>query len=303
MGKPTREQVQAEMAREQVFQEGELDRVHMPDVGQRRHAVAYHPSGLTLDFVDRLCADLARLARHNGLNPCDLVFGEAKFMVSQYGVAWSVTGGHRGPKLADPEPVDDLTLKVKAELTKDSPSGFVRAWLDLYGGLEQFLLLAGGDQSGVLRELIEARLAQDEHRAQAEYVPPDPYERIDPSQFTDLHWADDPKPTPRHTTISQSFAAECAGEIAETIRARGHVYAPPEVNFAQIAEFWRMWMRWRYNIDVPLNAGDVGIMQAGIKLSRHGATPTHKDTVLDMAAYILLAGGCALDAVVAEQGD
>jgi hypothetical protein len=95
------------------------------------------------------------------------------------------------------------------------------------------------------------------------------------------------------SSISQDFTAKNAGKIAETIAARGAVYAPPEVNFSQIAEFWRMWMRWRYKIDVPLTAADVGMMQAGIKMSRLCETPTHEDSSLDMAAYVLLGGGCA----------
>ena len=104
-------------------------------------------------------------------------------------------------------------------------------------------------------------------------------------------------------SVAQCFAAESAAKIAETVGARGRVYATPETNFAQIAEFWRMWMRWRYSIDVPLNAADVGAMQAGIKLSRHSNTPTHADTALDAAVYILLAAGCAQDAAIAAQGD
>ena len=98
------------------------------------------------------------------------------------------------------------------------------------------------------------------------------------------------------SSISQDFAAENGAKIAETIAARGNVYAPPEENFARIAEFWRMWMRWRYGVDVPLTAADAGIMQAGIKLSRQAETPTHEDSALDGAAYWLLATGCAIDA-------
>lgn len=108
------------------------------------------------------------------------------------------------------------------------------------------------------------------------------------------------KPRP---TISQRFAAEAAGEIAETVRQRGQVYAAPEINFGQIAEAWRMWIRWRHGVDVALSAADAGIMQALIKLSRHAASPAHADTALDLATYALLATGCAQDAAVAAQGD
>lgn len=98
-------------------------------------------------------------------------------------------------------------------------------------------------------------------------------------------------------SISQDFAATNGAKIAETIKARGSVYAPPEENFARIAEFWRMWIRWKYGVEVPLTSADAGIMQAGIKLSRQCESPTHEDSALDGAAYWLLATGCALDDV------
>jgi hypothetical protein len=104
------------------------------------------------------------------------------------------------------------------------------------------------------------------------------------------------------TSISQSFASEQGAKIAETISSRGASYAAPEINFDRIAEFWRMWIRWRYDIEVPLTAFDAGMMQAGIKLSRQSESPFHQDSALDGAAYWLLGVGCDLDARVREQG-
>lgn len=94
-------------------------------------------------------------------------------------------------------------------------------------------------------------------------------------------------------SASRAFTARLASKIAETTESRGALYADPEVNFARIAEFWRMWMRWRFGIDVPLTAFDAGMMQAGIKLSRQAETPGHEDSSLDGPAYWLLGCGCA----------
>ena len=100
-------------------------------------------------------------------------------------------------------------------------------------------------------------------------------------------------------SASRKFTVETAGKIGETIGARGAVYADPEINFERIAEFWRMWIKWRHGVDVPLNAFDAGMMQGGIKLSRQAETPGHHDSALDGPAYWMLAVGCHK----AEQGD
>jgi hypothetical protein len=103
-------------------------------------------------------------------------------------------------------------------------------------------------------------------------------------------------------SIAQDFAAEQGAKIAETIAARGNVYAAPEDQFARLAEFWAMWIKWRYKVEVPLTAFDAGVMQAGIKLTRQCESPYHQDSALDGAAYWLLAVGCAHDARVLAQG-
>lgn len=90
----------------------------------------------------------------------------------------------------------------------------------------------------------------------------------------------------------RSFAAAAAGQIAETIDRRGALYGSAETNFGRVAEAWRMWLRWRHGVDVPLTPMDAGVMQSLIKLSRQAATPGHADSALDGAAYWLLAVGC-----------
>lgn len=97
-------------------------------------------------------------------------------------------------------------------------------------------------------------------------------------------------------SISTSTTARLAGKIQETFTARGSVYGPPEVNFANIAAFWRAWLKARHGVDVPLDAMDVGQMSAMIKIARLAETPHHEDSALDGAVYMLLGHGCVIDA-------
>lgn len=97
-------------------------------------------------------------------------------------------------------------------------------------------------------------------------------------------------------SISTDNTARLAGKIQETFTARGSVYGPPETNFANIAAFWRAWLKARHGVDVELDAHDVGQMSAMIKLARLAESPLHEDSALDGAVYMLLGHGCALDA-------
>lgn len=93
-------------------------------------------------------------------------------------------------------------------------------------------------------------------------------------------------------TESLRTAARLAKQIEETFTARGAVYGPPEDNFANIAAFWGAWMLTRYGIHLRFDATDVGVMSALIKVVRLGETPSHEDSALDAATYLLLAHGC-----------
>lgn len=97
-------------------------------------------------------------------------------------------------------------------------------------------------------------------------------------------------------SVATDNTARLAERIAETFTARGSVYGPPEVNFANIAAFWRAWLKARHGLDVPLDAMDVGQMSALIKTARLAETPHHEDSALDGAVYMLLGHGCAIDA-------
>jgi hypothetical protein len=104
-------------------------------------------------------------------------------------------------------------------------------------------------------------------------------------------------------SIARRTAADMAAKIAQTVEGRGANYGPPEVNFANIAAFWRAWLKARHNVDVPIDGHDVGQMSALIKTARLAESPTHADSALDGAIYTILGHGCAIDAHVARQGD
>ena len=95
---------------------------------------------------------------------------------------------------------------------------------------------------------------------------------------------------------ARSTAARLAAQIEATVAGRGTNYGPPEVNFANIAAFWRAWVKARHGIDVPLDGHDVGQMSALIKVARLAESPTHEDSALDAAIYVMLGHGCAVSA-------
>ena len=97
-------------------------------------------------------------------------------------------------------------------------------------------------------------------------------------------------------SIARQTAGQMADQITEIVGARGGNYGPPEENFANIAAFWRAWLKARHGVDVPLDGHDVGQMSALIKLARLAQSPLHADSALDGAIYMMLGHGCAVDA-------
>lgn len=96
------------------------------------------------------------------------------------------------------------------------------------------------------------------------------------------------------------IAAHLAAQIASTVTERARVYGAPEKNFAAIADFWNGWLSARHGIEVNLDATDVGMMSALIKVARLAQTPGHEDSALDAATYLLLGHGCV---PAASEGD
>jgi hypothetical protein len=61
-------------------------------------------------------------------------------------------------------------------------------------------------------------------------------------------------------------------------------YGEPEDNFATIAAFWADYL------GVPLNAYDVALMMALLKIARMKAHPKSPDSAIDLAGYAACAG-------------
>lgn len=104
-------------------------------------------------------------------------------------------------------------------------------------------------------------------------------------------------------SIARQTTSEHAAKITDIMGERGANYGSPEDNFARTGEFWTVWMRTRYGIEVKFDATDVAMFNSLLKAARLGQTPHHGDSALDGAVYMMLAQGCAVDARVKAQVD
>ena len=100
-------------------------------------------------------------------------------------------------------------------------------------------------------------------------------------------------------STSRETAGRLAAQISDIVSSRGGNYGPPEDNFANIADFWRTWVKTKHGVDLKFDRADVGAMSALIKIARLGQTPSHEDSALDGAIYLMLGHGC----VPADQAD
>ncbi len=71
----------------------------------------------------------------------------------------------------------------------------------------------------------------------------------------------------------------------KAVADRGLNYGKPEDNFNRIAARWQVHILNRYNIKLPLDAGDVAMMMADMKLARLENQPDHNDSWIDLAGY------------------
>ena len=84
---------------------------------------------------------------------------------------------------------------------------------------------------------------------------------------------------------------------AAIIGQRQRDYGSPEENFRTIAAYWSVYLSQTYGLEQPLAPVDVALMMSLMKVARAGATPTHKDSYVDMAGY----AGCAYEVAIAEE--
>lgn len=96
------------------------------------------------------------------------------------------------------------------------------------------------------------------------------------------------------------MSAEKRKEILETAltyvtKDRNSSYGEPEDNFNNIAMLWNAYLKSAgYRIadfEVELDATDVAIMNALIKVARLSTNPGHKDSWIDLAGYAACGGG------------
>lgn len=65
---------------------------------------------------------------------------------------------------------------------------------------------------------------------------------------------------------------------------RNTTYGEPEDAFQLIAEYWNVYLQARY--DITLEAADVPLLMALMKLARLTSNPHHHDSAVDVAGYM-----------------
>lgn len=67
--------------------------------------------------------------------------------------------------------------------------------------------------------------------------------------------------------------------------ARRNAYGHPENNFQRIADLWNAYLVNRIDPDAPVSNQDVALMMCLMKIARLLETPTHRDSLVDLAGY------------------
>lgn len=82
-------------------------------------------------------------------------------------------------------------------------------------------------------------------------------------------------------------ASKMLTDAASAITDRQAKYGPPSKNFANIAALWQAHLRGRYGelATLTIDAADVAVMSALIKVARLAETPDHEDSWVDLAGY------------------
>lgn len=91
------------------------------------------------------------------------------------------------------------------------------------------------------------------------------------------------------------------------VTARPVGYDLPEANFDRIARRWKVHFLNRYGIDVTVDAADVAMMCADLKLARLEFNTGHEDSWTDLAGYAACGAEVStakvIDAVVAVESE
>jgi Domain of unknown function (DUF6378) len=107
------------------------------------------------------------------------------------------------------------------------------------------------------------------------------------------------KPTPsERVPVPPKSGTDRRREVLATIEGcvckdRQNTYSDAEDNFADIAQLWTFWLRKRGLIakDATVDALDVAMMSALIKVARASVNPTYLDNWVDFSGYGVCGGG------------
>jgi len=101
----------------------------------------------------------------------------------------------------------------------------------------------------------------------------------------------------RKDLIAQVEACVC--------KDRQNTYGDAEDNFAVIAKYWNIWLRSRGVIQETsskaVDATDVAMMSALIKVARAASSPGHIDNWVDLAGYSICGGGLEVKKMDADK--
>lgn len=89
-------------------------------------------------------------------------------------------------------------------------------------------------------------------------------------------WAP-PAPDARATVLRDALEHVTAG--------RNLTYGEPEDNFRRIAALWRVYLRDQGERAAEVEAGDVALLMILMKVARLMASPSHRDSWVDLAGY------------------
>ena len=78
---------------------------------------------------------------------------------------------------------------------------------------------------------------------------------------------------------------ECLEAASDAVSRRPDQYGPPEENFERIANLWRAHLTNKWGREVYLDATDVALMMALLKVARLECNPHHADSWVDLAGY------------------
>lgn len=86
---------------------------------------------------------------------------------------------------------------------------------------------------------------------------------------------------------------------------RQNTYGDAEDNFANIAEYWTLWLRSRKLLQAHarVEAHDVAVMSGLIKVARLSTSPDHIDNWDDLAGYAVCGGGIRMPKTTFKSGE